>query len=152
VRDFGSIALGQRQIAAANLDDVQVIASAPLAGKRVVVGLDGGRLRLRIKKPVQSQAQTKGGTTDTCEPKLFVIYTIDQKGNKERKGHVTYDGTLQSADYLYTLLKLRLKQLGVAQATALVFIGDGANWIWNRIPELKNVLELKDMRIQTVRF
>ncbi len=97
VRDFGSIALWQRQMAAANLDDIQVIDPAPLAGKRVVVGLDGGRLRLKINKIGSDQTPTRKYATDKCEPKLFAIYTIDDKGNKDRKGGVLYDGTLQPA-------------------------------------------------------
>jgi DNA polymerase III epsilon subunit-like protein len=147
VRDFTSIALWQRQMALTNLDHPPSSGPTPLTGKRVVVGLDGGRLHLRLKKHGQSPAKTKGSTIDTCEPKLFVIYTIDDKGNKERKGHVTYDGTLQSAEYLFALLKLRLKQLGIAQAAMLVIIGDGASWIWKRVPELKTALQLEDMRV-----
>jgi DNA polymerase III epsilon subunit-like protein len=147
VRDLTSIALWQRQMALTNLDHPPSSGPTPLTGKRVVVGLDGGRLHLRLKKHGQSPAKTKGSTIDTCEPKLFVIYTIDHKGNKERKGHVTYDGTLQSAEHLFALLKLRLKQLGIAQAAMLVIIGDGASWIWKRVPELKTALKLEDMRV-----
>jgi len=84
-------------MAAANLDDIQVIDPAPLAGKRVVVGLDGGRLRLKINKIGSDQTPTRKYATDKCEPKLFAIYTIDDKGNKDRKGGVLYDGTLQPA-------------------------------------------------------
>jgi hypothetical protein len=147
VRDLTSIALWQRQMALTHLDHLTSSGPTPLTGKRVVVGLDGGRLHLRLKKHGQSPAKTKGSTIDTCEPKLFVIYTIDHKGNKERKGQVTYDGTLQSAEYLFALLKLRLKQLGIAQAAMLVIIGDGASWIWKRVPELKTALKLEAMRV-----
>jgi DNA polymerase III epsilon subunit-like protein len=147
VRDLTSIALWQRQMALTNLDHPSSSGPTPLTGKRVVVGLDGGRLHLRLKKHGQSPPKTKGSTIDTCEPKLFVVYTIDHKGNKERKGHVTYDGTLQSAEHLFALLKLRLKQLGIAQAAMLVIIGDGASWIWKRVPELKTALQLEDMRV-----
>jgi DNA polymerase III epsilon subunit-like protein len=147
VRDFTGIALWQRRVAAADLDHATVMHPPPLAGKRVVVGLDGGRLRLRITHHGQPQAQTKSGMKDTCEPKLFAIYTIDHQGHKELKAQVTYDGTLQSAEYLFTLLKLRLKQLGIAQAALLIIIGDGASWIWKRVPELRAALGLEDMRV-----
>ena len=50
MQDLASIALWQRQEAVANLDQIGAIEPAPLAGKRVVVGLDGGRLRIRINK------------------------------------------------------------------------------------------------------
>jgi hypothetical protein len=82
VRDFASIALWQRQAAAAHLEHGTVLEPAPLAGKRVVVGLDGGRLRLRIDKRVAERAQTRGYTPEQCEPKLFAIYTIDHQGKK----------------------------------------------------------------------
>lgn len=147
VRDFGSIALWQRQVEAAHLDHVTVHEPPPLAGKRVVVGLDGGRLRLKINKIGSDQTPTRKYSTDKCEPKLFAIYTIDDKGKKDRKGEVFYDGTLQSATALFTLLKLRLKQLGIAQARVLVIIGDGASWIWNGVPDLLTALGLEALHV-----
>jgi DNA polymerase III epsilon subunit-like protein len=147
VRDFGSIALWQRQAEAAHLDHVTVHEPPPLAGKRVVVGLDGGRLRLRINKIGSEQTPTRKYATDKCEPKLFAIYTIDDKGNKDRKGDVFYDGTLQPAADLFSLLKLRLKQLGVSQASVLVIIGDGASWIWNGVPDLLTALGLEALHV-----
>src|SRR5215471_46907 len=147
VRDFASIALWQRQAEAAHLDHVTVHEPPPLAGKRVVVGLDGGRLRLKINKIGSDQTPTRKYSTDKCEPKLFAIYTIDDKGNKDRKGEVFYDGTLQSADALFTLLKLRLTQLGIQQARLLVIIGDGASWIWNGVPDLLTALGLEALHV-----
>src|SRR5215471_17964643 len=147
VRDFGSIALWQRQAEAAHLDHVTVHEPPPLAGKRVVVGLDGGRLRLRINKIGPEQTPTRKYATDQCEPKLFAIYTVDDKGNKDPKGAVFYDGTLQSAAELFTLLKLRLKQLGIQQARLLVIIGDGASWIWNGVPALRRDLALTHLPV-----
>ena len=147
VRDFASIALWQRQAEAAHLEQVTVYEPSPLAGKRVVVGLDGGRLRLRINKIGSEQTPTRKYATDQCEPKLFAIYTVDDQGNKERTGAVFYDGTLQSAATLLTLLKLRLTQLGIAQARVLVIIGDGASWIWNGIPDLLTTLGLEALHV-----
>ncbi len=113
----------------------------------MVVGLDGGRLRLKINKIGSDQTPTRKYATDKCEPKLFAIYTIDDKGNKDRKGGVLYDGTLQPAADLFTLLKLRLKQLGVSQASVLVIIGDGASWIWNGVPDLLTALGLEALHV-----
>jgi len=147
VRDFASIALWQRQVAAVHLEQVPVLHPVPLAGKRVVVGVDGGRLRLRIDQRGLGQTPTRKYSTEQCEPKLFAIYTIDPQGKKERQSDVFYDGTVQSADYLFLLLTLRLKQLGITQAQALVIIGDGASWIWNRVPALRASLRLTDLRV-----
>jgi DNA polymerase III epsilon subunit-like protein len=113
----------------------------------VVVALDGGRLRLRINKIGSDQTPTRKYATDKCEPKLFAIYTVDEQGNKERTGAVFYDGTLQSAAALLTLLKLRLKQLGIHQARLLVIIGDGASWIWNGVPDLLTALGLEALHV-----
>ncbi len=147
IRDFTSIALLQRQMTANNLDQVNPVESIPLAGKRVVVGIDGGRLRIRINKKTHSQTKTRDFTVVNCEPKLFAIYTIDPKGNKERGEEIIYDGTIQSADRIFTLLKLRLKQLGITKAELLVIIGDGIGWIWNRVDELQMGLGLQKIQV-----
>jgi hypothetical protein len=101
VRDFACIALWQRQIAASNSNKVEVIEPVPLAGKQVVVGIDGGRLRVRVNKAMRDQNTAISYTADDCEPKLFVIYTIDAKGNKNDKDEFIYDGTIQSNDMLF---------------------------------------------------
>jgi DNA polymerase III subunit epsilon len=67
---------------------------------------------------------------------------VDDHGNKERTGAVFYDGTLQSAAALFTLLTLRLTQLGIHQARLLIILGDGASWIWNGVPALRSDLAL----------
>src|SRR5262245_63212673 len=69
------------------------------------------------------------------------------QGNNELKGDVFYVGTLQSADALFTLLKLRLKQLGIQHARLLVIIGDGASWIWNGVPALRSDLALTHLQV-----
>ena len=149
IRDFASIALWQRQFAASNLDQVEVVEPPYLAGKRVVIGIDGGRLRIRVNKKDCREAKNKwpSFTTDKCEPKLFVIYTVDQKGRKEREGEVIYDGTVLSVRQLFALLKLRLKELGIAQAELVVIIGDGARWIWKGAAKLQESFVPKGIRV-----
>ena len=79
-----------------------------------------------------------------------MIYTIDQRGNKERGGEVIYDGTIQSAEHIFALLMLRLKQLGIAQAELLVITGDGAHWIWKGAAGLRMTLGLKKVPMAEV--
>jgi len=93
-RDFATIALWQRQKAVSNLDQVKALEPAPLAGKRVVVGIDGGRARIRVDKRTLDQTKTRAYTGVKSEPKLFIIYTIDRTGNKEDQSKVIYDGTI----------------------------------------------------------
>jgi DNA polymerase III epsilon subunit-like protein len=147
VRDFSSIALWQRQQQLNNLEGVKAIIPPCLAGKRVVVGLDGGRIRIRIHKRRVDCAPTRDFTTDKCEPKLFVIYTLDERGNKEHDGTILYDGTIQSVEHVLALLKLRLLQLGIHHAELVVFLGDGARWIWNLSAKLQEELQLDKVRL-----
>ena len=147
VRDFSSIALWQRQQQLNNLKCVKVMNPSPLAGKRVVVGLDGGRIRIRIHKRRGNCVPTREFTTNKCEPKLFGIYTLDQRGNKKHNGTMLYDGTIQSVEHVFLLLKFRLLQLGIQHAELVVFIGDGARWIWNLSAKLQEELQLDKVRI-----
>ena len=67
-----------------------------LAGKRVVISLDGGRLRIRRNK--RGKKTKKGRSryhTDWREPKLLVIYVVNEKGRIEREFAPVIDGTLQ---------------------------------------------------------
>ena len=57
-----------------------------LAGKRVVISTDGGRLRVRKNK--RGKKTKKGRSryrTDWREPKLLVIYVVDDKGRIDRE-------------------------------------------------------------------
>jgi hypothetical protein len=50
---------------------------------------------------------------------------------KERQPLI--DGTLLGPDHLAELVAFHLHRLGVAQAESVVFISDGARWIWDRL-------------------
>lgn len=55
VRDFGSVALWQRQVATRNLTKIKPHEKGRFYGKRVVLGLDGGRIRIRINRIIDNQ-------------------------------------------------------------------------------------------------
>ena len=150
VRDFASIALWQRQEAVSQLENLQEIEPATLAGKRVVVGIDGGRILIRTNKREDDFSEAREYTKTKCEPKIFVIYTINQDGIKECETEVVYDGTIQKAEHLFDLLVLRLKQLGITQAELLVITGDGAHWIWKRSAKLPERLGLEKVPVVEV--
>lgn len=147
LRDFASIALWQREAAIRRLTKAERPVTGPLHGKRVVLGLDGGRIRVRVNRKLDDQTASRTYTTDKCEPKLFAIYSIDKKGDKEPNDDIIYDGTIQSAEHLFKLLHFRLSRLGIHQAQLLVIIGDGAPWIWNGVANLRKVLHLGKLRI-----
>lgn len=128
--------------------------SASLAGRRVVVSTDGGRVRIRSNKRGQ---RTKKGRrryrTDWREPKLLVIYVVDEKGKIEREFTPVLDGTLKGPDAVFGLIEFYLRELQIESATKVLFIADGAKWIWNRVAGLWKRLGLKpDQCMELVDF
>jgi hypothetical protein len=109
------------------------------AGRRVAVQIDGGRVRLREnKKPKKNKNRKKGNRlkfdTPWREPKVMILFEFDEHGKmikKERQPLI--DGTLLGPDHLAELVAFHLHRLGVARAEQVVFISDGARWIWDRL-------------------
>jgi hypothetical protein len=128
------------QIAVAEGDTVQ--------GRRVVVSADGGRLRLREN---QRGAKTKKGRTRYRgawrEPKLLIIYGVDAHGKLEKSFAPLIDGHLQGPDALFQLLEGYLHSLVIERADHVLFVADGAHWLWNRIPRLIAALGLEPQRV-----
>jgi hypothetical protein len=107
-----------------------------LAGRRVVLSLDGGRRRVRKNKRGRKTAKRRHRySTDWREPKLLVIYVVDKEGRADRRECPWLDGTWRGPEALFTLIRYYLSRLGVGQADTLVVIADGARWIWKRVAE-----------------
>lgn len=108
-----------------------------LAGKRVVISTDGGRLRVRKNK--RGQKTKKGRSryhTAWREPKLLVIYVVDERGRLAQEFAPVMDGTLRGPDEVFRLIEFYLRELEVHESKEVLFIADGATWIWNRVTEL----------------
>jgi hypothetical protein len=111
-------------------------ASDTLAGKRVIISMDGGRIRTRQYLEGQNEAKTHHKfDTPWKEPKLLVISTIDQEGKMTKKELPIYDATF-GEESLFTLLGQYLQALHIDQATEVQVVADGALWIWNHIQPL----------------
>lgn len=125
-----------------------VVPAESLVGRRVIVSTDGGRIRIRKKK---RGPKTKKGrhryTTKWREPKLLIVYTVDENGKKENTFLPIIEGTMKGPDAVFGLIKFYLKQLAITMAEKILFVADGARWIWNRVPEL-----VKDLGIAASRF
>lgn len=107
------------------------------AGRRVAVQIDGGRIRLRENKK-QKGKRNKGRRrrfdTPWREPKALIIFEFDERGKMIRKERQPLiDGTLLGPDHLAELVAFHLYRLGVAEAETVVFVADGARWIWDRL-------------------
>jgi len=122
-----------------------------LNGRRVVVGTDGGRIRIRRDKrgPKTAKGRTRY-STHWREPKLLVIYVVDDGGEMDREVEAVIDGTLRGPEAVFSLIEHYLTALGITQADTVVFVADGAPWIWRRVPRLMQRLGLEQGRIVLV--
>ncbi len=118
--------------------DGQMPAGSELAGKRVCAQIDGGRVRLRKVRRKQrgkgkNKKQKRRYKGQWREPKVLTIFEIDDKGQMVRKSRARIDGTFRGPDEVMELLAMHLHRLGAAQAEVVVFLADGAPWIWERL-------------------
>lgn len=119
-----------------------------VAGRRVVISGDGGRVRLR--EPKRGPKTKKGRQRYRGawrEPKLFIVYVVDAKGKLEKSFAPVIDGTLRGPDAWLRLLRGYLQSLGLDQADQVLFVADGAHWIWNRVGTLIKALRLDPQRV-----
>ena len=147
-----------------------------MTGKRVVVSLDGGRVRVRRKKrgPKTKKGRnrfhtdwkepkllirvrrkkrgpkTKKGRnrfhTDWKEPKLLILYVVGDDGPSQTWAPII-DGTLRGPEAVFALLLSYARQIGLNAADKVLFIADGAPWIWQRIQRLIAALGLSPTQV-----
>jgi hypothetical protein len=113
-------------------------AGSALAGKRVAVFVDGGRTRLRRVTRRQRgrgkhKKQKRRYKAEWREPKLLIIYEVDEQGRMKADTRPVIDGTFGGPDALLELLAMHLHRLGAAQATVVSMGADGAPWFWDRL-------------------
>ena len=119
-----------------------------VTGKRVVVSLDGGRVRVRRKK---RGPKTKKGRnrfhTDWKEPKLLILYVVGDDGRPSQTWAPIIDGTLRGPQAVFALLLSYARQIGLNAADKVLFIADGAPWIWRRLQRLIAALGLSPTQV-----
>jgi len=109
-----------------------------LTQQRVAVCLDGGRINIRTPKKgrLRADAVRHGFHANWREPKLFTVYTLDERGAKQADSPTLCDGTIAHPDDVFDLLAAALTSNDARHARELVFLADGAPWIWNRLDAL----------------
>jgi hypothetical protein len=113
-----------------------VPAGDELAGCRVAVQIDGGRVRVRENKKrsaKRKKGQRRKFHTPWREPKALIIYVFDAQGKRDKQRLPLIDGTLLGPDHVAELVAWHLHRLGAAKAETVVFVSDGAPWIWDRL-------------------
>jgi hypothetical protein len=123
-----------------------------LRDKRVVVTIDGGRLRERCV--LRGRPRTKTGrhrySAPWREPKLFAIYVVDEDGEMDETFRPVYDGTLGDCDAVFDMVHGYLRALGADQAAEVTFVADGALWIWERTALLAEKVGIPVDRVREV--
>ncbi len=104
-----------------------------LAGKTVLIAIDGGRCRTRQpNNTFTNDSIYEGYDTPWVEPKLFVINTLDENGKSNKLDLPIFDATFGD-DELFELLRTYLLKLDIHKAKIVQVAADGAPWIWNRV-------------------
>ncbi len=117
-----------------------------LRGKRVVIGIDGGRTRTR---QYNGRANKKGNPlydTPWVEPKMFVIGVLNGDGQMDRSRRPIY-GVLFGDDELMALLGRYLEGLQIGRAKQVQVVADGSPWIWNRARDMLGKLGVRPEKI-----
>lgn len=116
-------------------------------GKRFAAMIDGGRTKLRKttrkqKGHGQSKTQKRRFKTEWREPKLLIVFEMDEQGRMKKGTRAIIDGTFEGPDAAMELLTMRLHQIGASQADVVAFRADGAPWIWERVEWVRQKLGL----------
>jgi len=146
------VQIGKRMLRQRSLLPVSKEDPKRFSGARVVIGIDGGRLRTRKQKQGRRRKATgyHGFHSRWREPKMFVIYTLDGKG-RCRKDHLPiHDATLGNADDVFALLEKYIVEAGIVEAKEIIFVADGAHWIWDSVDKLVHKLQIDRRKVTQV--
>ncbi len=106
----------------------------PTAGDIFCVGTDGTGAPMRAKE-LKGRKGKRGGKARTREVKVGTIFTHRQPAKPEERpqrdyGSTTYLADIVPAPEFGTLLRAEAIRRGIAKARVVVFLGDGAPWVW----------------------
>lgn len=131
------------------LDDYHAgtLPAADGKGKRFGAMIDGGRTKLRKTKRKQKglgdkKTQKRRFKTEWREPKLVIVFEMDESGRMKKGTKPIIDGTFEGPDAAMEILTMRLHQVGASQAEVVAFRADGAPWIWERLEWVRQRLGL----------
>ena len=85
--------------------------------------------------------------TDWKEPKLLILYVVGDDGRPSQTWAPIIDGTLRGPEAVFALLLSYARQIGLNAADKVLFIADGAPWIWRRLQRLIAALGLSPTQV-----
>jgi hypothetical protein len=128
-----------------------VTAGSELAGRRVAAMIDGGRTRLRTvirkqKGKGKGKTQRRRYKAEWREPKLLILFEVDDQGRMKKGTRPWIDGTFAGPDEAMELLAFHLHRLGATRSDVVTFVADGAPWVWERLDWVERRVGLKPGR------
>jgi len=118
-----------------------------LANKRVLVCIDGGRVRYRLEKPGRRRGSGRHGFyAPWREPKVVSIYTVDEKGKKTSERPI-YEGTLAPWEDATPLIASTLVKFGAKDAASLTIAADGSENIWRGVESIVAAVKIDPAKV-----
>ena len=118
-----------------------------IQGRKVVVSVDGGRLRIREnKKGPKTDKNRSRYKTEWREPKLLCIYFLDENGDVDRSIPPILDGTMSHVNEIFKMLCDYLAMIPMDGETEVLFIADGADCLWKRVHLVEKSVRAKGGR------
>jgi len=148
VNQLRDVTAGIGQMLRRMTDQGSLVAAGNVSGRRIVVSMDRCRVRLRERRQGKTKKGRKRFAPKWREPRMFIIYAVDDEGRMADNFTPVIDGSLGSCDQLFALLLAYLQGFKLTEAARVLFVADGATWIWRRIPKLMKALGLKDEQVQ----
>lgn len=115
---------------------------APPSGEvpaTLYLAADGTGVPVLKRETEGRKGKSADGTAHTREAKLAAVFTqtgLDQEGKPLRDpGSTTYVGKIESAEEFGFRLFASAQRRGLEKAGRVVFIADGAPWLWNLAEE-----------------
>jgi hypothetical protein len=125
-------------------EDDPSLKTLEIQDKKIVVSIDGGRIRIRRdKKGSKTKKDRKRYSTDWREPKLLCIYFLEENGEIDRSIPSVLDGTMAHVDEIFKMLCGYLSMLPISSQTEVLFISDGAGSLWKRVHLVEQVVRNK---------
>jgi hypothetical protein len=106
----------------------------PTAGDIFCIGTDGTGAPMR-RQYLRGRKGKRGGKARTREVKVGTVFTHrkpdppDERPERDH-GSTTYIADIVSAQAFGPLLRAEAQRRGIAKARVVVFLGDGAPWVW----------------------
>lgn len=148
----GREALERRDNALAHALEEPLPDRSLVEGRRIRVSIDGGRSRIR-NTHTERRKQKNGRRPFEVpwrEPRLITLDILTEEGKLDPEVPPIYEADLGNADRIFDLVAGLLRLIGAHRAIEVVFVSDGADWIWDRVDRLIQRAGLQPARVHKI--